>query len=491
DACCGGRHPLEMACRAHGVPLDDVLAEIRRAAAAHPSRDPADEEASSPRRTAEENLYRRFLKAALLFTLTGGTTLGAMALVWMAAQGRLGGLSRGEIQMHGHYQLVGWVGLFIVGIAYRILPRFTGVRLASYRWASVSFLALVIGTILRTAQPIGPGVVRSLLLIGGALLELAGVLIFLALVLAMLPRRAREWQTYQRFVAVGTGWVAIAAIMGVEQAVYLARRGAFQFPPPLNLPSLTIFLLGFVTFWILGVSLRTLPVFMGLRARPALASALVVPLSLSIGALAVAESFYLAGGGWIWRTTFALGGLGTALCLTLGALSVGVFSSHAKKAEPGSDRAFEKFIVLAYGWLTLSAAMLAVFSLFALNGSPLDHTLVGAYRHAITVGFISTMMVGMAFRIVPVFLGVPLWSAGLREATFWLLATGCVVRVLFQSLSALGDPTWLRIAGISGVLELAALILFAINLWRTLDAPVPGAALAATAPVRRLYPTTT
>src|SRR5262245_64669656 len=44
-------------------------------------------------------------------------------------------------------------------------------------------------------------------------------------------------------------------------------------------------------------------------------------------------------------------------------------------------------------------------------------------------------MVGMALRIVPVFRGVPLWSPRLREITFWLLAIGNVIRVLFQSRS--------------------------------------------------------
>src|SRR5262245_27443911 len=143
DACCGGRHPLETACRAHGVPLAEALTAIKDAVSAAGAACEAEHAAGGgiagttmlPRRMIEEHLYRRFLKAALLFTLTGGTTLGAMALLWMSARGRLGGLVRGEIQVHGHYQLVGWVGLFIVGIAYRILPRFTGVRLASYRWA--------------------------------------------------------------------------------------------------------------------------------------------------------------------------------------------------------------------------------------------------------------------------------------------------------------------------------------------------------------------
>jgi uncharacterized protein involved in response to NO len=98
------------------------------------------------------------------------------------------------------------------------------------------------------------------------------------------------------------------------------------------------------------------------------------------------------------------------------------------------------------------------------------------------VGFITTLMVGMASRIVPVFRGVSLYSTKLLEATFWLLAIGNVIRVAAQSLSAAYGPIWLRIAGISGVLELAGLLLFGVNLWKTMDAEAPGEAKVAMPP---------
>src|SRR5262245_33989741 len=82
DACCGGKHPLEMACRAHGVPLVEVIAEIESAVSRGPHETTAHPEVS---------VYPRFLKAALIFTLTGGTALGAWGLHWRAARGGLGG----------------------------------------------------------------------------------------------------------------------------------------------------------------------------------------------------------------------------------------------------------------------------------------------------------------------------------------------------------------------------------------------------------------
>jgi hypothetical protein len=61
----------------------------------------------------------------------------------------------------------------------------------------------------------------------------------------------------------------------------------------------------------------------------------------------------------------------------------------------------------------------------------------------------------------------------MREWSFWLLATGNVIRVGFQSLSGFYGPAWLRVAGLSGVLELAALMLFGVNIWKTLNAETP------------------
>jgi len=536
-ACCGGKHPLEFACRAHHVPVETALAAIEKATVGgkdtaldlqmsvrdilkqYPatlpvferhglmgcggSQGPAEPlgwfahvhhvdpqalllelktaaasgpvpERSAPtaKDFAHENLYRRFLKAAMLFTFTGGAALGAWALITMAVRGQLGGLGRGVIQVHGHYQLFGWVGLFVVGIAYHILPRLTGVPLPSYRAAAASFLLLVGGTILRTAQALDPSAVRSTLLVGGALAELAGCGIFFWIVTRILSAQPGRLQPYQGYLTLGTAWLGISALLNLTHAYYLSSRGEFEVPPTLNIPYLTVFLVGFVAFWILGVALRTLPVFMGLKARQGAASGLLLPLTGSVALLAVGEGLLLDGKSDAGRILFGVGGLGLAAGLSLFTWALGILRP-AGEAEPGLDRHYEKFLRLGYAWLVISAAMLAGFAVLALAGRNMDHAFVGAYRHALTVGFITTIMVGMASRIVPVFRGVPLYSPLLLEMTFWLLAVGNLIRVLFQSLSGIYGPVWLKVAGASGVLELAALLLFGVNLWKTLNARVP------------------
>jgi hypothetical protein len=193
------------------------------------------------------------------------------------------------------------------------------------------------------------------------------------------------------------------------------------------------------------------------------------PLSAAVAVFAVSEALFLRTGTGAPRAGFGLGGLAIALLLVVFTWALGILSPAHDEPEPGADRGYEKFVRLAYAWLVVSGLMLASFSGLALAGRTIDHAYVGAYRHALTVGFITTIMVGMALRIIPVFRGVPLWSGRLREITFWLLAVGNVIRVLFQSLSAAAGPAWLRVAGISGLLELAALALFGINIWKTMD----------------------
>lgn len=479
---CGGPggppEPLHWFARVHGVPLHRLVEELRAAA----DEGPADPEGASSRvlgeTEARPDLYRRFLQAAMLFTLTGGTTLGAIALAWMGLRGELGGLGRGVIQVHGHFQLFGWVALFVIGVAYQILPRLAGAPLPAPRAAAASFVLLVTGTLLRVAQSFDSDATRTALLISAALLQLAGCVIF-AWIVARLLRRDRP-AAHEWYILIGTGWLVLGACLNLSHAIGLSRRAAHEITPDLNVPYLTVFLAGFATFWILGVSLRVLPAFMALRARPRIASALAIPLTVSIGALALGEGIYLAGGAPWSRIASGLGGVGTGLGLIGFVWSLGILGRTGGELEQGIDRGYEKFIRLGYGWLVISGAMLALLAVFTLAGRNIDHALVGAYRHALTVGFITTIMVGMATRIVPVFSGAQLYSTRLREWTFWLLAIGNVIRVLFQSLSVIGGPVWLRIAGISGLLEMAALFLFGVNLWRTM-----GVAPAAADPARR------
>lgn len=103
-------------------------------------------------------LLRRFVLAGIAATLTAGATWGAVLLVRIAAARSFTALSIFEVNAHGQAQIYGWVGLFVMGFAYAILPRLVGAPPPHPRLAALSFPVMVGGIALRAvAEPWGPG----------------------------------------------------------------------------------------------------------------------------------------------------------------------------------------------------------------------------------------------------------------------------------------------------------------------------------------------
>src|SRR5262245_30426179 len=82
-------------------------------------------------------LYRRFLVAALLSTTTLAAVFGAFNLFWLHLN--LGPVPPIHHQVHAGFQLMGFVLLFVMGVAYHAVPRFLGTALAAPDLARVSF----------------------------------------------------------------------------------------------------------------------------------------------------------------------------------------------------------------------------------------------------------------------------------------------------------------------------------------------------------------
>ena len=120
-----------------------------------------------------------------------------------------------------------------------------------------------------------------------------------------------------------------------------------------------------------------------------------------------------------------------------------------------------KFLRIAYVWLFVSLAMLVLLPLHqtvvlrhlapdsAAAQMGFSHAYYGATRHAITVGFVSLMIVGVAAKVVPTLNGVntqdlsPLWGP------FVLINAGCLLRVTGQTLTDF-TPLAFPVAGVSG-----------------------------------------
>src|SRR5690606_32755826 len=103
-----------------------------------------------------ERAHVWFIGAALGFALLGGLLLAVSLPLEVALGGRIDAQWISHAQLHGHLQTVGFVGLFIVGVAYRLLPGFAGAqRLPFPRLVPLSFGLLAGGVLARAAgQPI-------------------------------------------------------------------------------------------------------------------------------------------------------------------------------------------------------------------------------------------------------------------------------------------------------------------------------------------------
>jgi hypothetical protein len=145
-------------------------------------------------------------------------------------------------------------------------------------------------------------------------------------------------------------------------------------------------------------------------------------------------------------------------------------SSKSSPSPPGVHPSFVIFVRIAYVWL-LGATTLGIAAAYLDHGNGW----VGGSRHALTVGFISTMVFAVGQRVLPAFAGMRvLYSRQLMFGCLLLLNLGCMLRVGSEILAY--ENYWPRAWSAlpwSAALELAAVTLFAANLVLTFRQPPP------------------
>jgi hypothetical protein len=154
------------------------------------------------------------------------------------------------------------------------------------------------------------------------------------------------------------------------------------------------------------------------------------------------------------------------MLLALSAIAI-VFALHLTQRPQGHAKvlgihpSFPTFIRVAYAWLVIAGSM-SIWAAFAdRNGG-----IWGASRHALTVGFAATMVFAIGPRILPHFAGIQnIFSKRLMFLSLLLLQTGCTLRIFSEPLAYEGLlPFAWNLLPASGTLELAGVLVFAINI---------------------------
>jgi len=454
---CGGDlgpdEPLAFFAAAHGVDFSALLSELEYAAAQEVP------DTVSPALDFEKALarvYQAFIKSAILIALSAGTAWGAYILAQIALQQSFQAPSYAGTQAHGHAQIFGWVALFIMGVAYFSVPKLVQARMRSLAPAWTVLGLMLAGIGLRVLGSVAAGL--EVLVPVSSALELVAAALFIS-DLELLFYRSRQLRAnYELFIHASLASLLLLSLWNFGLTVEIWRDSGSVIPAAANSKFLYLAVFGFIINMILGYSLRLLPIFLGLKATR---QPLVVPAFALFNAGAVARVLdWSVGSGLL---TFS------GMLVYLAALRVFEAPAGTVKSR-GVDDSFPWFIRLSYTWFAVATAMVLGGDLYRwLTGGDAPHIYVGSWRHAVTVGFITTIMVGLGYRLLPIFGGVDLWRPGWMRVSFWLLAVGNTTRVVFELATGTGAAWTYRLMGISGLLELAALSLFAVSIWKTLN----------------------
>jgi len=406
-----------------------------------------------------QRLMMAYALCGLFFMLLPGTFLGVWNLISISAQHQ-NALSPGWIQAHGQAQVLGWIGTFILGIGFYSLPKMTGKGMHSGTAGWITLFIWTSGVLLRWIAGVYEWHWRILLPLT-ALLEFAAFLIFLVSTV-MAHRSAGQrsqggMPVWILAVLTGTTALGISLLMNVAGGIQAAYHSAIPaLPPRLDARLLVLLSYGFIVPTIWGFSARWLPVFLGLA--PVREALLRAALAANIGGVVVAQAGLFRLAPWL---------LASAAVLSVVALNL--FIQPARQAKTvGIHASFPVFVRLAYGWFLIAASLGIAAAYFDRSNG-----WTGASRHALTVGFISTMVFSIGQRVLPAFGGMKvLYSPRLMLVCLLLLNTGCALRVSSEIVAYEGywPPAW-HVLPWSAIFELAAVTVFATNLVLTFRQP--------------------
>lgn len=402
------------------------------------------------RERGAQSLVSTFVLTGLAFMLLPGTFLGVWNLISISESRSVTILSPAWIQAHGHAQIFGWIGTFILGIGLYSLQKMQRSAPFPLSRGWICWALWSTGVLLRWVANIYAWHWRVLLPIS-AVFEIVAFLLFQRSVRRhRKPAQDGTREAWIVLVSASTIGFLGALLANVALAFAAAVRNTGPaFPHQLDQRLLVLSTWGFIVLAIWGFNAKWLPVFIGLRSP----SQTGLIAGFAVNAFGVVAAMVGA------MRVSALLLLISAVVIVL---SLHIFERAQHRAKTLNVHvSFPIFVRLAYVWLGI-AALLTVWA----TGADRFGGIWGASRHALTVGFIAAMVFAIGQRVLPAFCGMKiLFSPALMLWSLLLLNAGCLLRVASEIPAYEGywRQAW-RVLPVSAVTELAAVTLFAINI---------------------------
>ena len=177
-------------------------------------------EITRAREEALSRLLMAFVTTGLIFMVFPGTFLGVWNLLQISGLESVASISPAWRQAHGHAQVFGWVGSFILGIGFYSIPKMRGGVKSSFAAAWACWAMWTTGAALRWVANVYLWEWRILLPVS-ALLELTAFLIFFRSV-SQHRSEGSDKQKLDPWI-----WVVISASMGLLLVLLTNLAGCF------------------------------------------------------------------------------------------------------------------------------------------------------------------------------------------------------------------------------------------------------------------------
>ncbi|NOZ03397.1 MAG: hypothetical protein GXO92_02165, partial [FCB group bacterium] len=367
-----------------------------------------------------------FIWTALLIALLGGFAMGAH-VAYIVGFGYLPGKSYYVlIQTHGHLQLLGWTGLFIIGMSLYFFPRMSHSPVGAGKQNLILGL-LGTGLVLRfVIHNIIPYVILTawfkplnwVLFLSG-IMEWLGVMIYVvALLKSMLNQaggaRLKLKKIRPLLVMTFAGWIIYTTVQ-VILLFRMARGGEIVLDSYQNTLSVTAFVYLVLLPVCFAVSIRTFPLYLRLPA-------VHWPIPVFAGIYFVSVVLQLS---WFFQPLVFTGIILKNILILWFVWKLDIFTrfkrpwTFFRKVPPvvhrkttrdkypdyGEWGRFELLIYSAYFWLTVGAILELTVGISAVINESI-YISADAIRHLVVLGFVSLLIFGMAPRMIPGFIHV-------------------------------------------------------------------------------------
>ena len=127
-----------------------------------------------------------------------------------------------------------------------------------------------------------------------------------------------------------------------------------------------------------------------------------------------------------------------------------------------------RFIIMSIVYLGVAALVV-----IAMLGSEKAMALKFVHSHLNMLGWVSMMIYGVGYHILPKFMGRQMYSKKIGEAQFWMANIGLIVMLVFYTMNVYNpSQAFVAVTVLAGVLELVSIFLFFYNMLKTMMPPV-------------------